>query len=82
MTMYPLPMRFPVPIDGSSGKRARVEERDLRVGEYVDVRIDVDGWAFIRPTDEQTFRALPVADRLEYRRAFDAQVKLAKETPR
>jgi hypothetical protein len=82
MSVYPLPMRWPVPIDGSSGKRAREEGRELRVGEYIDVSIDVDGWAFKRDSDRVTFDALPVADRLEYRKGFAAQVALAKETPR
>jgi hypothetical protein len=82
MSIYPLPMRFPVPIDGSAGERARVSGRELARSEYIDVRIDVDSWAFMSARDREVFNALPVADRLEYRRAFEAQVTLAKETPR
>lgn len=82
MSIYPLPMRYPVPIDGSAGKRAREAGRGLVRGEYVDVSISPDGWAFKRDEDRATFDALPVADRLEYRKSFEAQVALAKETPR
>jgi hypothetical protein len=74
-------MRFPVPIDGSAGKRARLEERALRVGEYIDVTITPDGWSFITADDQKTFRLLTTSDRLEYLGAFEAQVTLAKETP-
>jgi len=81
MSVYPLPMRFPVPIDGSSGKRARAEGRELVRGEYIDVRVDVDGWTFITDADRATFASLPAGDRLEYRRAFAAQVELASDTP-
>lgn len=81
MSVYPLPMRFPVPIDGSSGKRARAEGRELVRGEYIDVRVDADGWRFITPADQLTFDQLPAGDRLEYRRAFAAQVELAQSTP-
>ena len=79
--MYPLPMRFPVPIDGSSGKRARTEGRELTRDEYIDVSIDRDGWAFMSDADRATFDAQPVADRLVYRSAFAAQVELAADTP-
>lgn len=79
--LYPLPMRFPVPMDGSSGKRAREAGRSLQVGEFIDVTISPDGWSFIRDTDRVTFDTQPVAERLEYRRAFEAQVGLAKATP-
>jgi hypothetical protein len=82
MAIYPLPMRFPVPIDGSAGKRARAEARTLRVGEHIDVTITPAGWSFIKQTDRLTFEGLPVGDRMEYRRQFEAQVTLAKETPR
>lgn len=82
MSIYPLPIRFPVPLDGSAGKRAREEGRELRVGEYVDVNVDPEGWAFMRDSDRVTFTSQPVADRLKLRGAFAAQVTLAKETPR
>lgn len=81
MSVYPLPMRWPVPIDGSNGKRAREEGRELRVGEYIDTTISPDGWSFMRESDRVTFETMPVADRLEYRRGFEGQVELAKKTP-
>lgn len=81
MSMYPLPMRFPVPLDGSAGKKAREAGRELAVGEFIDVTITPDGWAFARETDRATFTALPSGDRLEYRKGFEAQVTLAKKTP-
>jgi hypothetical protein len=80
MSIYPLPMRFPVPLDGTSGRRAREEGRDLRIGEYLDVSISPNGWQYMRDSDRTTFASLPVADRLEYRRAFAVQVELAKNT--
>ena len=82
-SLYPLPMRFPVPMDGSAGKRAREQSRELERGEYIDVLISPgtpDGWSFITGDDRATFDALPVFDRLEYRRAFAAQVELAEQT--
>jgi hypothetical protein len=81
MSIYPLPMRFPVPMDGSSGRKAREADRALERGEYIDVRIAPTGWDFILPADRETFERLPVAARLTYRKAFEAQVALAKETP-
>jgi hypothetical protein len=65
--IYPLPMRFPVPINGGP--------------QHIDITISPDGWSFITIGDRQTFVGLAVADRLEYRRAFEAQVELAKNTP-
>jgi hypothetical protein len=82
MSLYPVPMRYPVPIDGSSGKRAREENRPLARNEYIDVLVDVDRWDFVKPGDREVFESMPVADRLSYRRAFEGQVALAKETPR
>jgi hypothetical protein len=82
MSIYPLPMRLPVPLDGSAGKKAREAGRELARDEYIDVLVHVDRWEFYRITDRAVFEALPVADRLEYRRVFEAQVALAKETPR
>lgn len=81
MSLYPLPMRFPVPIDGSSGKRAREENRPLKRDEYIDITIRPTGWEFVRTEDRQVFELQPVADRLEYRKSFEAQVALAKDTP-
>jgi hypothetical protein len=65
--IYPLPMRFPVPTTGGGG--------------YIDVTITPDGWSFITQGDRQTFEGQAVADRLAYRRAFEMQVELAKDTP-
>jgi hypothetical protein len=80
MSIYPLPMRLPIPLDGSAGKRAREEGRELQVGEYVDIIVTPDDWAFMRESDRATFTSQPVADRLELRGVFAAQVALAKET--
>jgi hypothetical protein len=65
--IYPLPMRFPVPINGGP--------------QHIDITITPEGWSFITIGDRQTFEGMAVADRLEYRRAFEAQVRLAKDTP-
>jgi hypothetical protein len=65
--LYPLPMRFPVPINGGPG--------------HIDIAVKRDGWEFVTLADRQAFEGMPVADRLEYRRAFEAQVALAKDTP-
>jgi len=81
MAIYPLPIRFPVPIDGSSGKKAREAGRELARGEYIDVMISLNGWQFINPGDRETFEAQPVAERLSYRKMFEAQVQLADRTP-
>lgn len=40
-----------------------------------------DGWKFATPGDRDRFTAMPVGARLEYRKAFAAQVELAKNTP-
>lgn len=82
MSIYPLPMRFPVPIDGTSGKKAREEGRDLRREEYIDVTISPEGWSFQNEGDRLIFDHQPVADRLVYRKSFEMQVTLAKDTPR
>ena len=67
MSIYPLPMRFPVPLSGSRT-------------DFIDVTITPDGWHFMRQADESNFHGQPVADRLEYRKCFEAQVALAKTT--
>jgi hypothetical protein len=54
--IYPLPMRFPVPINGGP--------------QHIDITITPEGWSFIT-----------IGDRQKYRRAFEAQVRLAKDTP-
>jgi hypothetical protein len=82
MGIYPLPMRFPVPIDGTSGAKAREEGRGLKRDEYIDVTISPDGWSFITDGDRLIFEGQPVADRLTYRKSFEAQVGLAKDTPK
>jgi hypothetical protein len=82
MGIYPLPIRFPVPIDGTSGKKAREEGRDLRRDEYIDVTITREGWSFQTSADRLHFERQPVADRLTYRKCFEAQVSLAKDTPK
>jgi hypothetical protein len=69
MTIYPLPMRFPV-------TKPPVED------DYVDVQIDRAGWAFMTRSGRERFLSLPMADRLELRKAFEAQVALAKQTPK
>jgi hypothetical protein len=79
VSVYPLPMRFPVPINGTSANAKA--KRPLQVGDYIDVRISPNGWTFISEADRQTFAGLAAGDRLEYRRAFEAQVTLAKNTP-
>jgi hypothetical protein len=79
VSVYPLPMRFPVPINGTSANAKA--KRPLEVGDYIDVRISRSGWTFIADADRQTFAGLAVGDKLEYRRAFEAQVTLAKDTP-
>lgn len=79
MGVYPLPMRFPVPFNGTSANAKA--KRPLQVGDYIDVTITPMGWTFITGADRQTFAGLAAGDRLEYRRAFEAQVTLAKDTP-
>jgi hypothetical protein len=81
MSIYPLPMRLPVPIDGSSGRKAREAGRPLNRDEYIDVVITPDGWKFVTTGDREVFESMPVANRLLYRKAFEAQVRLAKDTP-
>jgi hypothetical protein len=56
-------------------------KRPLQVGDYIDVSISPEGWMFMAQTDRLTFEGQAVGDRLEYRRAFEAQVALAKDTP-
>lgn len=82
MGLYPLPMRFPVPMDGSAGRAAREAGRELQRGEYIDVVITQTGWRFGDDDSIRTFSDLPIADRLSYRKAFEAQVSLAKDTPK
>lgn len=67
MTIYPLPMRFPA-------TKPPVE------GDHIDVQIDREGWSFKTPAGRERFLSLSSADRLELRKAFEAQVELAKET--
>ncbi len=62
MSVYPLPMRWPV------------------AGFHIDIVIDREGWSFCTAADREAFQAQPVSDRLELRRAFEAQVELAKST--
>jgi hypothetical protein len=82
MGIYPLPMRYPVPIDGQAGKAAREAGRSLRRDEYIDVTISPDGWSFQTEADRLIFEGQPVGDRLTYRKSFEAQVGLAKDTPK
>jgi hypothetical protein len=42
--------------------------------------IDYDGWTFQQGGDRIRFQLLPVAERLDLRRVFEAQVRLAKDT--
>jgi hypothetical protein len=79
VSIYPLPMRFPVPFDGTSANAKA--KRPLQGGDYIDVSISPEGWMFMAQTDRLTFEGQAVGDRLEYRRAFEAQVALAKDTP-
>jgi hypothetical protein len=50
-------------------------------GDHIDVTISPSGWAFITTDDRERFEALPVAGKLELRRAFAGQVELAQNTP-
>lgn len=74
MSHYPLPMRFPVPMNGSANAKAG---RELVEGDYLDIIVNLDGWSFVRQSDQVLYWSLSVADRLEYRKAFMAQVELA-----
>jgi hypothetical protein len=46
------------------------------------VTISPDGWSFQTEADRLIFEGQPVGDRLTYRKSFEAQVGLAKDTPK
>lgn len=54
----------------------------LQGGRALSVVIDRQAWRFATSEDEARFRALPVNIRLDLRRQFEAQVELAKSTPK
>jgi hypothetical protein len=46
----------------------------------ISILIKRDGWAFMHPSQD-VYNDLPIQERVDLRRAFEAQVALAKNTP-
>jgi hypothetical protein len=65
--IYPLTMRF----------RARDRTGPLTIA----VEINRDGWKLDGPTHHAFWAGLPASERLRLRSEFEAQVRLAKNTP-
>jgi hypothetical protein len=48
----------------------------------ITIDVSPEGWTFVSDLMAQRFRELPVAERLELRKQFEAQVALAKKPKR